>query len=199
MLKANRLLMIEKIDKIDQPVPMDWNTYQNEPSELNLYPGNQLVKTKKVPGKDYMVRVVNMLDKKYIRDLLENGRPKLHYKDEKGKRQPLGKSAIKYYLKLKYVRSIPPNRETSLDESSTHRIKNLMVTDDQGKDHLKNVEEVYDAQLFDELFFHDKHMTYRPTDKGEVTAGENVYGTDSKKGDEAHVQIAVKTREPRHS
>ena len=71
---------------------MDWNTYQNEPSELDLYPENQLVKTNKVPSKDYMVRVVNMLNKKYIRDLLENGRPKLHYKDEQGKRHSLNKS-----------------------------------------------------------------------------------------------------------
>ena len=66
-----------------------------------------------------------------------------------------------------------------------------MVTDDQGNDHLQNVVEIYDAELFDELFFHDKHMTYRPADEGEVTAGENVYGTDSKKGDVAHVQIVV--------
>ena len=66
-----------------------------------------------------------------------------------------------------------------------------METDDQGKDHLRNVEEICDARLFDELFFHDKHMTSRPTDEGEVTAGENVYGTDSKEGEGAHVQIVV--------
>ena len=106
MPKANRLLMIKNLkstNEINQPVPMDWDTCQNGPSELDLYPGNQLVKTKKARSKDYMVRVVDMLDKKYIRDLLEKGRPKLHYEDEQGKRCPLGKSAIKYYLKLKYV------------------------------------------------------------------------------------------------
>lgn len=82
--------------ELEQPVPMDWNTYQNGPSELDMYSGNLLVKTKKVPGKEYMFRVIDLLDKKYIRDLLENGKPKLHYKDEQGKRCPLGKSAIKY-------------------------------------------------------------------------------------------------------
>ena len=95
------------------------------------------------------------------------------------------------YLKLKYARSVPPDREASLGESSTHQVMNLMVTDDQGKDHLQNVEEVHDTKLFDELFFHDKHMASRPTEEDEVTAGENVYGTDSKEGDVAHVQIVV--------
>ena len=51
--------------------------------------------------------------------------------------------------------------------------------------------EVFNAKLFDELFFHDKHMTYRPENEGEVTARENVYRTDAKKADVAHIQISV--------
>ena len=110
---------------------------------------------------------------KYISDLLENGKPKLHYKDEQGKRCPLGKSAIKYYLKQKYIRSIPPEKDPSLDNSSTQQVKILMVSDAHGKDHLQNVVEVYDATLFDELYFHDKHMTSKPVNQVEIAEGEN--------------------------
>ena len=64
-------------------------------------------------------------------------------------------------------------------------------SDAQGKDHLQNVVEVYDANLFDELFFHDKYMTSRPANKEEVTAGEHIYGKDFQEDNVAHVQIVV--------
>ena len=38
----------------DVPVPVDWNAYQGGATDTDLLPGNRLVKTKKVPGKDYM-------------------------------------------------------------------------------------------------------------------------------------------------
>ena len=175
----------------EQPIPQDWNTYQNGPTGEDIFPGNRLERTKKIPGKDYMILVIDMLDKKYVRDLLEDGKPKLHYKDEKGKRCPLGKSAIKYYLKQKYIRSIPPEKDPSLDNSSTQQVKILMVSDDHGRDHLQNVVEVFDATLFDELYFHDKHMTSKPVKQANVEEGENTYGKYYQEDNVAHVQIVV--------
>ena len=39
----------------EQPIPQDWNTYQNGPTGEDIFPGNRLERTKKIPGKDYMV------------------------------------------------------------------------------------------------------------------------------------------------
>ena len=66
-----------------------------------------------------------------------------------------------------------------------------MVSDDHGRDHLQNVVEVFDATLFDELYFHDKHMTSKPVKQAKVEEGENTYGKYYQEDNVAHVQIVV--------
>jgi hypothetical protein len=76
-----------------------------------------------------MSKVVEMLDGKHVHELLEGNEVKRFYYDEKSKKRPLGKSAIKYYIDRKYVRSIPPDQEKIRDEHPTIlEIKKLMVT-----------------------------------------------------------------------